>query len=180
MATTGTPFPNPSAAARDLIFISYSHRDRDWLGHLSIFLKPFTRQNLQIWADPYIEVGGQWRRDISAALLRSCVGVLLLSPDFLASDFIYSEELPPLLKGADAGSIILVLIPVRASGYEATPLAKYQFAHPPDRPLDKLRKPERSAAFVEIVKKIAAAVQKAAPDLAGSAAAPAQRMEAVS
>jgi class 3 adenylate cyclase len=68
MATTGTPFLNPSAAARDLIFISYSHRDRDWLEHLRVFLKPYTRQNLQIWADPYIEVG-QWRRDISTALL---------------------------------------------------------------------------------------------------------------
>jgi hypothetical protein len=76
-----------------LIFISYSHRDRDWLGHLQVFLKPYTRQNLKIWADPYIEVGGRWRRDIAAALCRSRVGVLLLSPDFLASDFIYSEEL---------------------------------------------------------------------------------------
>jgi internalin A len=80
--------------SRDLIFISYSHRDPDWLEHLRVFLKPYTRQNLQIWADPYIEVGGQWRRNISAALLRTCVGVLLLSPDFLASDFITSEELP--------------------------------------------------------------------------------------
>jgi len=169
----------PTGEPRDLVFISYSHRDRDWLEHLRIFLKPYTRQSLNVWADPYVEVGGEWQRDISAALSRCCVGVLLLSPDFLASDFIYSEELPPLLEGSDAGSIILVLIPVRASGYEATPLAKYQFAHPPDRPLDKLRKPERSAAFVEIVKKIAAAVQKAAPDLGASPAAPAQRMEAV-
>ena len=61
VATTGTPFPNLSVPARDLIFISYSHRDRDWLEHLRVFLKPYTRQNLQIWADPYIEVGGQWR-----------------------------------------------------------------------------------------------------------------------
>lgn len=88
MATTGAPFANPSVAARDLIFISYSHRDRDWLEHLRIFLKPYTRQNLKIWADPHIEVGGQWRRDISAALLRSCLGVLLLSPNFLDTDFI--------------------------------------------------------------------------------------------
>jgi TIR domain len=165
MATTGTPIPNPSAA-RDLVFISYSHHDRDWLDHLRIFLKPYTRENLRIWADPYIEVGGDWRRDISSALSRSCVGVLHLSPEFLASDFIYSEELPPLLEGADAGAIILVLIPVRASNYEATPLAKLQFAHPPDRPLERLRRHERSAAFVEIVKKIAAAAQKAGTDLA--------------
>jgi hypothetical protein len=170
MATTGAPFPNPSAAARDLIFISYSHRDRDWLEHLRIFLKPYTRQNLRIWADPYIEVGGQWRRDISAALLRTCVGVLLLSPNFLDSDFIDSDELPPLLEGAETGSIVLVVIPISASNYEPTPLAKYQFAHPPDRPLDKLRKPDRNAAFVEITKQIAAAAQKVAADLAATPA----------
>jgi WD40 repeat protein len=163
-----------AGVTRDLIFISYSHRDRDWLEHLRIFLKPYTRQNLKIWADPYIEVGGQWCRDISAALLRSCVGVLLLSPDFLASDFIYTEELPPLLEGANAGSIILVLIPVSASNYEATPLAKYQFAHPPDRPLDKLRKAQRNMALVEITKRIVAAAQKTAPAVA-AAPAPAAR-----
>jgi WD40 repeat protein len=178
MAMTGMPLANRSGPMRDLVFISYSHRDRDWLEHLRIYLKPYTRKNFSIWADPYIEVGGEWRRDISGALSRSCVGVLLLSPEFLASDFIYAEELPPLLEGANAGSIILVLIPVSASNYEATPLAKFQFAHPPDRPLDKLRKPERSAAFVEIVKKIVAAAQKAAPDLAAAPAPLAQRMEA--
>ncbi len=165
MATTGTPFPNPSAAARDLIFISYSHRDRDWLEYLRVFLKPYTRQNLQVWADPYIEVGGQWRRDISAALLRTCVGVLLLSPDFLASDFIHSEELPPLLEGAETGSIMLVVVPISASNYETCPLAKYQFAHSPDRPLDRMRKAQRNAALVEITKKIAAAARRAAPEL---------------
>jgi WD40 repeat protein len=155
------PLANRSEPTRDFIFVSYSHRDRDWLEHLQIFLKPYTRQNLKVWADPYIEVGGQWRRDIAAALLRSCVGVLLVSPHFLASDFIESEELPLLLEGAEAGSIILVVVPVSASNYEATPLTKYQFAHPPERPLDSMRKAQRNAALVEITKKIVAAAHKA-------------------
>jgi hypothetical protein len=175
MPTTGTPLANPSRPARDLVFISYSRPDRDWLEHLLIFLKPYTRQNLKIWADPYIQVGDEWRRNIGTALSRSCVGVLLVSYNFLASDFIDKEELPPLLEGAAAGSVILVPIPVSASNYEASPLANYQFAHPPNRPLDKLRKPDRNAAFVEIVKKIVAAAEKAAPDLAAPTSAPPQR-----
>ena len=61
----------------------------------------------KVWADPYIEVGGEWRRDISTALSRTCVGVLLVSGNFLASDFIYDEELPALLAGVVAGDIIL-------------------------------------------------------------------------
>ncbi len=161
-ALTGT---QPGGAPRDLVFISYSHADTDWLGRLLIFLKPHTRQNLKIWADPYIKVGDKWRRDISGALSHSCVAVLLVSPDFLASDFIYDEELPPLLRGADDGSITLFPIPISASDHEASPLAQYQFAHPPSDPLDAMRRPQRHSVFVRIVKEIVAAAQKAAPDL---------------
>ena len=98
MATTGTPHANPSRPARDLIFVSYSHLDRDWLDRLLIFFKPYTRQNLKVWADPYIKVGNKWRRDISTALSQTSVAVLLVTPDFLASDFIYDEEMPPIMR----------------------------------------------------------------------------------
>jgi WD40 repeat protein len=158
--------PASAGEPRDLVFISYSRPDRDWLEHLLIFLKPYTRQNLKIWADQYIQVGEEWRRDISMALSRSCVGVLLVSQNFLASDFIYKEELPPLLEGAAAKSIKLVPIPISAFDYQASGLSEYQFAHPRSRPLDKLRKSDRNAAFVKIVKKIVAEAQKGAPDLA--------------
>jgi WD40 repeat protein len=165
MARTRNRPPHPSGAPRDLVFISYSHRDRVWLDRLLIFLKPYIRQNLKVWADPYIETGGEWRRDIHAALSRSCVGVLLLSADFLASDFIYDDELPPRLREAGTGAITLVIIPVTASSYETTPLAARQFVHPPDKPLDGLPEPERNAAFVHIVKEIANAAQKAVSDI---------------
>lgn len=52
----------PEAAPRDLIFISHSRVDRDWLERLVILLKPYTRHSVKVWADPYIEVGGKWRR----------------------------------------------------------------------------------------------------------------------
>ncbi len=38
--------------ARDLVFISYSREDSVWLERLLIFLKPYRRQNLKVWADP--------------------------------------------------------------------------------------------------------------------------------
>jgi hypothetical protein len=46
-----------SVPSRDQVFISYSHRDKKWLDRLLVFLKPFQRQGLQVWADPYIQVG---------------------------------------------------------------------------------------------------------------------------
>lgn len=160
----GIPVAQPAGTLRDLVFISYSHHDADWLERLLIFLKLYTRQNLNVWADPYIKVGDKWRRDISAALSRTCVAVLLVSPDFLASDFIYDEELPPLLHGADDGSIILFPIPISTSDYKATPLTRYQFAHPPSRPLDSMPRPRRHAALVQITEKISGAAQTQRPD----------------
>jgi WD40 repeat protein len=147
-------------AARDLIFISYSHLERDWLDRLLVFLKPYVGPNFEVWADPYIKDGADWRRDITKVLGRSCVGILLVSPDFLASDFIRKEELPPLLAGAEAGTISLFPIPISASNYKATPLRDHQFAHPPSRPLDGMPRPRRHAALVRITEKIAAEVER--------------------
>ena len=165
MAMTGMPLVNRSGPTRDLIFISYSRRDRDWLEWLLIFLKPYTRQNLKIWADPHIEVGGEWRRDVALALSRSRIGVLLVSPHFLASDFIYNEELPPLLERAATGSITLVPILISACDYKATSLAGYQFANATARPLDGMPEAERNPVFVEIVRKIVVAAQREAPEV---------------
>jgi WD40 repeat protein len=152
--------PRPTGVPRDLVFISYSHADKIWLERLRIFLKPFTRQNIRIWLDPYIEAGDDWRREIATALVRTNVGVALVSANFLASDFIYDEELPALLAGADAGQISLVPIPISASGYKETALARFQFAYPPDNPLDGLPENERNAALVKIAERIAAAARK--------------------
>jgi hypothetical protein len=160
MARAAFPGSQSAGASRDLVFISYSHRDRDSLERLLTSLKVYT--SLDIWADKYIEMVGKWRRDISTALSRSCVGVLLVSDYFLASDFIRDEELPQLLSAADAGEITLFAIPISASGYKATPLAQLQFAHSPDEPLDRLRVPKRNAAFARLAEQIAAKAQKAA------------------
>jgi hypothetical protein len=115
MASAALPEPQPAGLPRDLVFISYSHSDKVWLERLRIFLKPFIRRNLQVWLDPYIEAGDDWRREIAMALSRSSVGVLLVSGNFLDSDFIYDEELPALLKGADVSELTIVPVPVSAS-----------------------------------------------------------------
>lgn len=112
---------------------------------------------------------------ISTGPARTCVGVLLVSPDFLASDFIQDQELPPLIHGAETGSIILFAIAISASGYEITPLAQYQWANDPAQPLDDLPEPKQNAVLVRIAKEIEKAVAKAAPAPALRPAAPPMR-----
>ncbi|MEE8125408.1 MAG: toll/interleukin-1 receptor domain-containing protein, partial [Nitrospirales bacterium] len=146
---------------RDLIFVSYSHRDKAWLEKLLIFLKPYQRKGqLTVWADPYIEVGDVWKREIDQALPRAKVGMLLISPYFLASDFIMDDEVPPLEEAAENGHTRIFCVPLSSSSVKPTGLDKYQWARPPQEPLDLLSEPEQHAALVRITKTLVEIFQK--------------------
>lgn len=94
------------------IFISYSHYDRDYLDRLLVHLRPLEREGLiDLWVDTRLRAGDRWKKEIEKALSKATVAILLLSADFLASDFITDNELPPLLRNAEEkGTKIVPLI----------------------------------------------------------------------
>jgi internalin A len=84
-----------SSLERTGIFISYSHKDQKWLEELQVHLKPLIReQDIDIWDDTRLKVGVRWREEIRGAIQRAKAAVLLISPNFMASDFIAQSELP--------------------------------------------------------------------------------------
>jgi len=116
------------------VFISYSHQDKEWLERLKVHLKPLVRSGLEVWDDTRIQAGGDWRGEIETALAAARVAVLLISPDFLASDFIAEIELPALLEAAEQrGTKILPLI-LYSSLFADTQLARYQSVNGPTQP----------------------------------------------
>jgi hypothetical protein len=61
--------------------------------------------------------------------------LLLVTPDFIASDFIHQYELGPVLKEAEQSGVRILWVPVRDSSYKKTPLTNYQAVINPTRPL---------------------------------------------
>jgi len=146
----------PSAPERPLVFLSYSHKDRKWLDELRTMLSPMVRNSLVgVWWDGDIKPSQQWREEIDQALASARIGVLLVSPNFLASDFIANEELPYLIEAARERRVTLLWILLSPCLYEQTPLEKIQAAHDICRPLRGLNPTERGAVLKEICKTIA-------------------------
>ena len=138
------------------IFVSYSHKDKVWLDRLQEQFAPPARGALLVaWDDTQITPGAQWREKIARALDEADIAVLLVSPGFLASDFIAQHEFQPLLAKKR-----VFWVAVSASVYGMTELEQYQCANNPAKPLDGLSKAARNKALVEICEKILAAATK--------------------
>lgn len=140
---------------RNLVFISYSHDDRNWLERLQKHLTPYIRAaRLSVWDDTQIPTGGKWPEHISAALASARVGVLLVSHNFLDSDFIADQQLPLLLEAANSGDLVIVWVPLSHSSFHVTAINEFRPAWDPCRPLASLSESEQEQALVEICEAI--------------------------
>jgi hypothetical protein len=94
------------------IFISYSHKDAKDKDRLMTHLGALEKQGqIVLWDDEKIKVGDDWQAEIEKALSEVRAAVLLVSADFLNSDFIISKEVPILLEHrAEQGLRIIPVI----------------------------------------------------------------------
>lgn len=142
---------------REQVFVSYSHADREWLDRLQTMLAPLKRGGMSVWADTDIGAGDRWRDEIARALASAKVAVLLVSPNFLASEFIAEHELPPLLAAAEGDGLRVVWVAVSHCLYKDTAIADYQAANDPERPLASIPAAELDGALVRVCEQIKAA-----------------------
>jgi formylglycine-generating enzyme required for sulfatase activity len=143
---------------RDQLFISYSHVDRQWVERLQTMIRPLVRSHgLRLWDDSQIPPGAKWREEIETALAAAKVALLLVSSDFLASEFVTNSELPQLLAAAEEEGLRILWVPLRPSLVRRTPIGAYQALGDPGRPLARMDPVEQEEALVEI----ALAIEKA-------------------
>jgi hypothetical protein len=136
---------------RTRVFISYCHRDREWLDRLSPHLRPLVGDGeIDVWDDTRLDPGDLWKSRIAAALKSAGVAVLLVTANFLASDFIQTKELPRLLDAAAAEGCRIIPVIVKPSLFLHTELAGFQSANPATRPLSAMSEHEQEEVFLHV------------------------------
>lgn len=136
------------------IFISYSNKDEKYKDELIKYLRPLVRQGaVNLW-DTGIEKGQDWDIEIKNAIDKSKIAILLVSSNFLASDFIVEREFPELLKKAKSNDIVILPILLSPSLWTGVPeLVQFQFLNDVRYPLSVVE--NRDAEYYKISKKIA-------------------------
>ncbi len=144
---------------RNQVFISYSRQDKQFCENLETHLRPYIRMGITVWSDRQILPGSQWSGEIKAALAKTSVAVMLVSPDFLASDFIHEHELAPFLRDAEAGGVKILWVMIRDCAWKETPLKHYQaVVSPPDKPFASIAKAKRDTAWRMVCEEIGRAL----------------------
>jgi CheY-like chemotaxis protein len=146
------------------LFISYSHKDEAFKDELIIMLASLQRRGIiDAWQDRRIEPGTAWFRSIQEAVKECQVALLLVSSDFLASEFITSNELPDLFQRGKTSGMRAVPIIVRECLWQSEPILKDLQALPKDgKPIISFSKEtgDRDHAWTEVAKAIEALVRK--------------------
>jgi internalin A len=107
----------PEAATRSQalrMFYSYSHKDEALRDELEVRLKLLQRQNLiQPWHDRRILPGTDWKQELDTNLEQADIILLLVSPDFIHSDYCYEIEMKRAMERHNAGEALVLPILLR-------------------------------------------------------------------
>lgn len=145
---------------RDQVFICYSKQDSKWLEALQKHMKPLLRLKLlPIWDENKIKPGQERLDEIKHAIALAKVAVLLVTPDFLASDFIAEQQLPTLLNAAENDGLTILWIAIRTSSYQATEIERYEPLNDPSKPLAAMTSYRRDKELTRICEQIASAAE---------------------
>src|SRR5256884_10007458 len=109
------------------LFFCYAHEDEPLLNKLKSQLSPLRRQGLiEMWHDRDISAGTEWEEEIKDQLNAAQIILLLVSPDFMDSDYCYGIEMQRALERHERGEAHVIPIILRPVYFEGTHFSKLQ------------------------------------------------------
>ncbi len=139
-------------------YVSYSHKDLKYRDELHATLSPFIRlDKLALWDDHTIDAGEDWNKVIFHQLAEADLVLCLISADFIASDFCYTQEFAAALAAHHKGEKTVVPILLRKCSWDDLPLAKIQGL--PNQWIASMT--DKDEAWAEVSKSLKPAIQQA-------------------
>lgn len=143
------------------VFFSYSHKDKNLRDKLANQLKIFERQHLiSGWTDRQITAGSEWAGKIDEHLNSARIILLLVSDDFIASDYCYDIEMTRAMERHETREARVIPIILRPCSWESAPFSKLQALPINGRPVTTWS--NKDEAFLNIAKGIERVIKEIA------------------
>jgi len=140
-------------------FYSYASEDEEWRKRIEIHLSTLKRQGLiSGWYDRNISAGTERKNEINIHLDEAHIILLLVSPDFIASDYCYSEEMKHAMELHETGGTRVIPIILRSTDWKGTPFEKLQVL--PTNALPIAKWADRDDALLDVVQSIRKVIEE--------------------
>lgn len=141
------------------VFFSYSHKDEDLRDELEVHLSGLKRQGvISTWHDRRITAGSELGSAIDRNLNSADVILLLVSPDFINSDYCYEKEMGRALERHKLGEARVIPVILRPCDWHGLPFGGLLATPTDGKPVTKW--PDRDEAFLDVVRSIKAALNE--------------------
>jgi len=141
------------------VFYSYAHEDENLRDELKKHLSNLKRQGvITDWYDRDISAGKEWNEEIKEHLNSAKVILLLISPDFMNSDYINDVEVKRAMERHESGDARVIPVILRPVDWQGTPFSKLQALPTDAKPVNSWDDPDE--AFLDITKGIRKAIQE--------------------
>jgi len=141
------------------LFYSYSHKDDKFREKLVTHLAALRRDGMiDEWHDRDLAPGSEWKGQIDKYLNFADIILLLVSADFMASDYCYDVEMTRALERHEAGEAVVIPVILKPTDWHAAPFGKLQALPKDGKPVSKWG--SREEAFLDVANGIRRTIKR--------------------
>src|SRR6185312_3125228 len=141
------------------VFCCYAREDQALLEDLRKHLMPLQRQDqIKSWSDTDLNAGAEWEKELHRHLESADIILLLISADFMSSDYCYSTEMGRAMTRHQQGSARVIPVILRSIHWQSAPFAELQAI--PTNAIPVRNWPDPDVAFHDIAEHINTVVAK--------------------